>query len=222
MGDLGEHKKQVPQWVLRSMGVATPGSGRRAGKLPEDFLKVAEGIILQQLEYGTEITVPAVVTLLQTCIDVWNEQVDALTKDVSEARTRQQKDLERHGEVTQCGYKHAQHALRNYDFQAAKISKPGKHLPMNDPVLVAVKEHVKAEVETGAVHPLLVGNFDQVWTTLYEPASRVVWKNAAKQGIVKDLNVEDGRWYTRRLVASQLCISLGLETAALQGWSTHG
>ena len=90
---------------------------------------------------------------------------------------------------------------------------------MNDPLLIAVKEYVKAEVESGAVHPVLVGNFDQVWTTLYEPASRVVWKNAAKQGSVKDLDVEDGKWYKRRHVATQLRISLGLDTAALKGRS---
>ena len=124
---------------------------------------------------------PAVVALLQTCIDVWNEQVDALTKDVWEARKRQQKELEKHGEVPpatmdadpspglhkidvrrshNASYKHAQHFLRKYDFQVAKISKPGKHgkhLPMNDPLLIAVKEYVKAEVESGAVHPVLVG-----------------------------------------------------------------
>ena len=73
---------------------------------------------------------------------------------------------------------------------------------MHDPLLVAVKEYVKAEVESGAVHPVLVGNVDQVWTTtLYEPASWVVWKSAAKQGSVKDLNVKDGKGYKRQHVA---------------------
>ena len=62
------------------------------------------------------------------------------------------------------------------------LSKPGKHLGMEDPRIIAVKEYVQGEVANGAVHPVLVGNFDQVWTTLYEPATRVVWKDPKQQG----------------------------------------
>ena len=42
-------------------------------------------------------------------------------------------------------YKHAQWFLRKFDFQVARLSKPGKHLSMADPRIVAVKEYVKAE-----------------------------------------------------------------------------
>eukprot|EP00439_Symbiodinium_sp_Y106_P058826 s5234_g8.t1 len=72
---------RVPQWVLRSMSVRKAGSGRPGGKLPEDVLRVAEGVLRQQLQFGTEITVPAVAALLETCIDVWNEEVEKLQAD---------------------------------------------------------------------------------------------------------------------------------------------
>ena len=127
---------------------------------------MAEGVLLQQLQFGTAITVPAVAALLETCIDGWNEEVEKLQADVAAARLRKQQEVEELGgsleeepatsssplrsinvQRTQNAiYKHAQWFLRKFDFQVARLSKPGKHLSMADPRIVAVKEYVKAEV----------------------------------------------------------------------------
>ena len=98
------------------------------------------------------------------------------------------------------------------------MSKPGKHLSMPDPRIVAVKKYVKAEVTNGTVHPLLVGNFDQVWTTLYEPA----WKDPRQQGSTKDLSMDAGKFYRRRQLAASLQASLGQQVPALQSRKLPG
>ena len=86
MGKLAATKKQVPQWVLRSMGVEQPGSGREPGKLPPALLSVAEEVLLRQLEVGNEITVPAVTNLLHSCIEVWNAEVEAMARNIAEGK----------------------------------------------------------------------------------------------------------------------------------------
>ena len=70
--------KQVPQWLLRTMGVGKPGSGRKPGKLPTALTGVVEDILLRQLEMGSEVTVPAVVKLIESSIEVWNTAVELL------------------------------------------------------------------------------------------------------------------------------------------------
>ena len=55
--------------------------------------------------------------------------------------------------------------LWKFDFQVCRVSTPGKHLSTE---MVGTKQ----------VHPLLVGNLDQVWTTVHEPAQRVDWEQA--------------------------------------------
>ena len=102
---------------------------------------MAEGVLLQQLQFGTAITVPAVAALLETCIDGWNEEVEKLQADVAAARLRKQQEVEELGgsleeepatsssplrsinvQRTQNAiYKHAQWFLRKFDFQVAHV-----------------------------------------------------------------------------------------------------
>lgn len=46
----------------------------------------------------------------------------------------------------------------------------------------AVRDHVNAAVETGRVHPRLIGNFDQVWTMRQTPEKTQVFKDSSKGG----------------------------------------
>ena len=98
-----------------------------------------------------------------------------------------------------------------------KIGKPGKHLPRNAPEILAVKEFVVATIRDGKAHPLLVGNFAQVWTCMYEPAARAIWKDPKRQGQQRDPARKPGKFFHRAQLAKQLRVDLGLEAAALLG-----
>ena len=215
---LASKSKQVPQWLLRTMGLGKPGSGRPAGKLPTALLGVVEDILLRQLEMGSEVTVPAVVKLIESSIEVWNTEVEQLQAEQAKLQGANPPDIAKvHVAASPNAIrKQAEHFLRKYDFQVARVSKPGKHLSTNDPQIIAVKEYVLEQVRKGTVHPAMIGNFDQVWTTLYEPAQRVVWKNPRHRGHTKDLQLDNGRCYRRRALAHKLRVALGLEQESVQ------
>lgn len=52
----------------------------------------------------------------------------------------------------------------------AQNSKPGKHLPHNHPLLEKVRGFVRTLRDSKQIHPLLVGNYDQVWSLQYRPS----------------------------------------------------
>ena len=54
--------------------------------------------------------------------------------------------------------------------------KPMRHLPRDHPQVQHVTDFINLQITTGSVHPKLVMNFDQIWTCLYEPMRRVLWK----------------------------------------------
>ena len=84
-----------------------------------------------------------------------------------------------------------------------------------------MKEYVAEVIRCGQAHPLLIANFDQVWTTIYEPASRVVWKDPARRGSTQDDRLGNGRFYRRQQLSMQLRIDLGLEQAAVKAASSE-
>ena len=220
------------------------GSGRKQGTLPAALLKTAEELVLQQLGLGAELTVPAITQLRGTCVDVWNEEVQKHNKGVEaaehemagnldqlKAQGASEEELAEMQQNLQAGLpklkvvdiskswnavrKHASHFLRKFDFQVCRVSKPGK-LSTNHPQIVAVREFISEVLDRNEAHPLLVANFDQVWTTVHEPAQR---KDAAKKGCTVDLDLEDERRHRRRALVHKLRVNLGLETAALPaGW----
>ena len=112
-------------------------------------------------------------------------------------------------------HKHAEHFLHKSDFQVSRISRPGRQLSASSPRLNSVKACVAQIVESGKAHPLLIGKFDQVWTTVYESAACVTWKDSSRESETIDLALDDGKWFRRRKLARQLRAQLGLEKEAL-------
>lgn len=64
----------------------------------------------------------------------------------------------------------------------SKTAKQTRHLPYDHPSMAAVREWVGTAVEANQVHPRLIAHFDQVWTTLYEPADHCLWKPPELEG----------------------------------------
>lgn len=59
---------------------------------------------------------------------------------------------------------------------------PGRHLPYQHPQMEAMRTFIKHCGSSHGVHPQLVGNFDQVWTALYEHKKRTYYKPIDNEG----------------------------------------
>ena len=64
----------------------------------------------------------------------------------------------------------------------AAVAKPGRHLELQHPALMKIREFIEGARTQGNVHPRLVANFDQVWSLNYVPAKRVLTKPLGKVG----------------------------------------
>ena len=66
------------------------------------------------------------------------------------------------------------------------MSKQTRHLSYDNPLMVQVREWVEMAVTSSQVHSKLIAHFDQVWSTHYEPARRVLWKDASQRNKLPD------------------------------------
>lgn len=63
-----------------------------------------------------------------------------------------------------------------------------KHLPRDHPHVQRVMEFILMEVREKRVHEKLLCNFDQVWSCLFEPMRRTLWKSSDASGAKDDLS----------------------------------
>lgn len=63
-----------------------------------------------------------------------------------------------------------------------------KHLPREHPHVQRVMEFILMEVREKRVHEKLLCNFDQVWSCLFEPMRRTLWKSGGASGAKDDLS----------------------------------
>lgn len=77
--------------------------------------------------------------------------------------------------------------MRGKQYQAAKFcdtygyslftqDKPTRHLPREHPHVQHVNDFILMNIQEGKVNSKLVCNFDQVWSCLYEPMRKTLWK----------------------------------------------
>ena len=66
--------------------------------------------------------------------------------------------------------------------KVSAVAKQSKHLDFMHPSMLAVREYVKGLVDQRNIEPLLLGNFDQVWSVHYEPPSKVIHKHEKRRG----------------------------------------
>jgi hypothetical protein len=78
--------------------------------------------------------------------------------------------------------KAAERFAQKWGFYDYKQEKPSKHIPYEHPALEAIRNHVSALVDSGQIHPRLIGNWDQVWTVLFEPRRRIRFKMPSDAG----------------------------------------
>ena len=69
--------------------------------------------------------------------------------------------------------------------------------------------YVQGLIDSGKVHPQLIFNWDQVWTVLFEPLKRLLWKDPSSPGKFVD---ELKGFFRRKLSRSEYQKTAGLHT----------
>ena len=82
--------------------------------------------------------------------------------------------------------KKAQRLCHKFDIRYRSNEKPGLHLPFTHPSLERVRTYVSLAVKEKVIHPRLIANYDQVWSTNYRPAKRVLQKPGGARGLLRD------------------------------------
>ena len=73
-------------------------------------------------------------------------------------------------------------ACNKLGIKGSSVSKQTRHLHFDHPSMEVLRNWVTMACQTSKVNERLVAHFDQVWTQLYEPAKRVLYKNPEEQG----------------------------------------
>ncbi len=67
--------------------------------------------------------------------------------------------------------------------------KPGKHLPWGHPLMERLRNFVQLQVAQKRIHPLLLGNFDQVWSLCFRPAARTLQPKGHVDDIARNISL---------------------------------
>ena len=101
--------------------------------------------------------------------------------------------------------KRARRLCEKYGIALSTNPRPGKHLSENDPRVKAIKQWVQTAKESGKFHPRCLGHWDQMWTTLIEPARKVLTAST------KSLDPIGGPGlHQRRKMRDSICAELGV------------
>lgn len=69
-----------------------------------------------------------------------------------------------------------------YGYSMYSQDKPTRHLPRDHPHVQHANDFIKMNIIEGEVDPKLVGNWDQVWSCLFEPMKKTLWKKDSSGG----------------------------------------
>lgn len=83
--------------------------------------------------------------------------------------------------------------------KSSSVSKQTRHLSYDHPSMVAVRNCVALLMQKENIDPRLMCHFDQVWSTQYEPAKRVLFKPMEESGQLKN---DKSKPSTEKIVAS--------------------
>lgn len=64
--------------------------------------------------------------------------------------------------------------------------KPGAHLQFGGPQLQRVRTFIQAAAQKHNIHPRLIGNFDQIWCTVFRPEKKCLQKQGSLRNIPRD------------------------------------
>ena len=80
-------------------------------------------------------------------------------------------------------------------------------MPYDHAACLSLVAYVQGLIDSGKVHPQLIFNWDQVWTVLFEPLKRLLWKDPSSPGKFVD---ELKGFFRRKLSRSEYQKTAGL------------
>lgn len=71
----------------------------------------------------------------------------------------------------------AERFAAEYGYSMFSQDKPTRHLPRDHPQVQHVNDFINMNIKDGKVDARLVANWDQVWSCLFEPMRKTLWKD---------------------------------------------
>eukprot|EP00438_Fugacium_kawagutii_P033902 Skav220991 [mRNA] locus=scaffold1541:250564:259672:- [translate_table: standard] len=183
-------RDKVPNWARKSLGMNM--LGRVPAAFPVALQHMCDNILLQKLQMGMEISPPGIADLIESLLKEYNSQVQEVNQELEGIRA--DFDDERDGEKPELVRLATCKLTRgNLDKLASRFAcrfhwgffrneKPGRHLEYNNPQVVAIRQWISNMIEAKKINPRLVGNWDQVWTLMYEPLKKIAYKQGHAAG----------------------------------------
>lgn len=211
---IAQKHDELPNWLKARFSVeGTKGPAHT--KLTKDVWDIVDRFLEEAINEGHELNTKSVETVIDDAITAYNTEVEKFRNSRGEADLQAVDNLIKNGGSEEAVQKSVQEqdaakaswphpiklgqterslnqlALRfseKYGFSSFNQDKPMKHLRRDHPQVQQVMDFILTAVKQGEVHPKLLCNFDQVWSCLFEPMRRTLWKTNAGQGAKDDLS----------------------------------
>eukprot|EP00435_Cladocopium_sp_Y103_P006935 s13_g2.t1 len=122
-------------------------------------------------------------------LSIWRKEYDALCKDptIRKASAR---------------------ICARLGLKASCVSKQTRHLTYDHPSMCAVRNYIAMLINKEQIEPRLMCYFDQVWTTHFEAAKRVLFKPREQAGVLNDIKLKPTKEQMIRSIRQALEISV--------------
>ena len=77
----------------------------------------------------------------------------------------------------------ARRLCNKFGLRPKSNQKPGAHLEWSHPSLEHLRSYIRNETRRRSIHPRLIINFDQVWTTRYRPSKSTLQRTRAENPV---------------------------------------
>lgn len=210
---IAESHDELPNWLKHRLELEGP-KGPAHTKITKDVFDVVDKYLEEATNEGQEMNMNSVEALLADAIDAYNGEVAKWRTSRTEAdlqavntmmdRGASQEEIDklvREQDARKAAWPHpiklgeTPRALNQlaftfaskYGFSTFHQDKPMKHLKRDHPHVQHVMDFILMNVKTHQVHEKLLCNFDQVWSCLFEPMRRTLWKTNPGEGAKDDL-----------------------------------
>lgn len=199
---LAQKYDEVPNWLRQRLNIDSL-KGRGHGRIPPEVKDVIDSILKHSIRDGFELTMTSIEEVMKEAVDAYNEEVTKWCKANEDAdltaldalvqagaseeeltNLKNQQDAMRASwphliacAQTSNGLRHAASKFSEaYGYSMFTQDKPTRHLPRDHPQVEHVNDYITMNIQEHLVDERLVCNFDQVWSCLFEPRRKTLWK----------------------------------------------
>ena len=191
---------EVPSWLKQRMGLVNAKfKGPCEEAIPEEVLKIADAILMDECARGLEMDTKSVTTLMHSLIDMYNEEADQFNKESEAKHLERLSELEANGVLSKDELeavanrpppqapviakdewtdKKMEHLVlrfcKSWGYARYKQDRPSKHLSREHPSMKRLASYIQSLKETKKIDSRLMFNWDQVWTCFLQNTSKAV------------------------------------------------